>query len=356
MTSPSSPPHPEGTTAVRAAHRFDVDALHRYLTGKLEGLGPTLDVRQFEGGQSNPTFVLTSGDKRWVLRKKPPGKLLPSAHQIEREHAIFAALARTNVPVPKVYLLCEDPSVIGTPFFVMEHVVGRVFRNPGMAGSTREERTAVYRAMADTLARIHGVPFREVGLGELGKPEGYIARQISRWTKQYEASRTDDLPAMPALSEWLTQRLPEKEEVALVHGDFRLENLVIHPTEPRVIAVLDWELATLGHPLADLGYNCMAYHIPAGSEGRNLVDVNLEEAGIPTEEEFVAEYCRAAGRDVPANLRYFTVFALFRSAAILQGVYKRGLDGNASSETALKLGAVVSVVAGRAWELAKGMG
>lgn len=346
------------TTDVREAHRFPVEPLRQYLSDRLEGLGSELRIRQFQGGQSNPTFVLLSGGRAWVLRKKPPGALLPSAHMVEREHRILAALAGTDVPVARVHVLCEDPSVIGTPFFVMDLVEGRVFRNDLLPGMKPEERRAIYIDMVDTLAKIHNVDFRAAGLESFGKTGNYMARQLSRWQKQYEASKTEEIAAMNDLSAWLVANIPSDDTTTIAHGDYRLENLLYHPTEPRVLAVLDWELSTLGHPLADLGYNCMSYHLStAGSHGssghahgRGVLGANLGELGIPTESEYVAEYSKRTGRDV-TSFEYYVAFAMFRRAAIVQGVYKRGLDGNASSETALAIKPLVRFYSEAAWDL-----
>ncbi len=340
---------------VRDAHRFEVEPLARYLRKNVDGFDGDLGVRQFKGGQSNPTFLLTAGDQRYVMRKKPPGKLLPSAHQVEREYRIMAALAKTAVPVPEVLTLCEDPDVIGTPFYVMELVDGRIFRNPLMPdAASSEERSQIIDAMNDTLAKLHQVDFVSAGLGDFGKPGNYMARQISRWSKQYEASKTDDIEPMNRLMQWLPENIPSDDSSSIAHGDFRLENMIVHPTEPRVLAVLDWELSTIGHPLADLGYNCMLYHLPAGDfAGSGYVGHDLAELGIPSERDYVSAYCRRVGRESVPNLEFFVAFSLFRLAGIVQGVYKRGLDGNASSETALRYGPMVHFLAGVAWELAE---
>jgi aminoglycoside phosphotransferase (APT) family kinase protein len=346
------------TTDVREAHRFPIEPLRKYLAGKLEGVGSELAIRQFRGGQSNPTFVLLSGDHAWVLRKKPPGTLLPSAHMVEREYRIMKALADTDVPVARVHLLCEDASVIGTTFFVMDHVEGRVLRNDLLPGMNPLERRAIYVAMADTLAKMHLVDFRARGLGDFGKTGNYMARQLSRWQKQYEASKTEELPAMNELSKWLSAHMPADDTTTIAHGDYRLENLLYHPTEPRVLAVLDWELSTLGHPLADLGYNCTPYHLSASgsgdstghAHGRGMRGADLAGLGIPTEPEYVAEYTTRTGSGAP-DLHYYVAFAMFRRAAIVQGVYKRGLDGNASSETALQIGPLVRFYSDAGWEL-----
>lgn len=348
---------PPETIDVRDAHRFDPEPLRRYLAPRLEGLGDDLTVRQFRGGQSNPTFALLSGGRCWVLRKKPPGTLLPSAHQIDREYRIQSVLAETGVPVPKMHLYCEDASIVGTPFYVMDHVGGRVFRNPMMPDSNPAERREVFLEMAATLAKIHRVDWRGLGLSDFGKPERYMERQVARWSKQYEASRTDDMPTMTRLMKWLSDNPPPTHETTLAHGDFRLENTVVHDTEPRILAVLDWELATLGHPLADLGYNCMPYHLPgvgSASIGRGIAGIDLAELGIPTEEEYVAAYCKAVGRSEIRDFHYYVVFAMFRGAAILQGVYKRGLDGNASSEAAVTLKPAVDLLAASACEILAG--
>lgn len=348
----------EETTEVREAHRFPIDPLRDYLAGRIDGMRTDLQVRQFRGGQSNPTFALLSSGRAWVLRKKPPGMLLPSAHMVEREYRIMNALAKTNVPVARVHLLCEDASVIGTPFFVMDLVEGRVFRNELLPGMEPTERHAIYLAMADTLAKLHSVDVRAVGLEDFGKTGNYMARQLSRWQKQYGASKTEEIPAMEGLSEWLAAHMPEDDSTTIAHGDYRLENLIFHPTEPRILAVLDWELATLGHPLADLGYNCMAYHLASAGtggsaihqHGRGIHGPDLTALGIPSEADYVAEYSKRAGRAVP-DFDYYVAFAMFRRAAICQGVYKRGLDGNASSETALNVKPLVRFYSEAGWEL-----
>ncbi|HEY7546850.1 MAG TPA: phosphotransferase family protein, partial [Blastocatellia bacterium] len=253
------------TAPVRAAHRFDETQLAGYLRERLEGFDGAMEVRQFSGGQSNPTFLLSTHERRCVLRKKPPGKLLPSAHQVEREYRIMTALARTDVPVCHTLLLCEDASIIGTPFFLMDYVEGRVFRDLLLPEQTREERAAIYDAMNDVLARLHRVDYQSLGLADFGRPGNYYSRQLSRWTKQYKLAQTEEIEAMNRLIAWLPANIPMDDETTVVHGDYRLENMIFHPTEPRILAVLDWELSTLGHPLADLAYNCMTYYINYGS-------------------------------------------------------------------------------------------
>lgn len=336
---------------VRDNHRFDEAKLAAYLAGEIEGLG-ALDVKQFAGGQSNPTFLLSSGDRRFVLRKKPPGKLLPSAHLVEREYRVIQALEGSGVPVPKAHLLCEDPEVIGTAFYVMDYVEGRIFASPELPGVAREARGPMYEAMAQTLARLHTVDYAAAGLGDFGKPSGYVARQVKRWSEQYAASATRDIPSMQALMTWLPENIPADEQTTIAHGDFRPGNLLFHPTEPRVVAVLDWELATLGHPLGDLGYFLMAYRLPNfGKELPGLLGVDLEALGIPDQASFVAKYAEHAGRDLPEDLDFFVGFSLFRLAAIAQGVYQRSLQGNASDAKASMFGDAAMLLADLAWSI-----
>jgi len=341
---------------VRSAHRFDEEALARYLTNKLEGFAGKLTVKQFGQGQSNPTFLLGSGDREWVLRKKPPGKLLPSAHAVDREYRVIKALQDTDVPVPEACLLCEDDTVVGTPFYVMKRAEGRIFRNPSMPEvSSAEERGAIFDEMNKTLVKLHKVDLKAVGLEDFGKSGNYMSRQVDRWTRQYEASKTDEIESMESLIQWLTENIPDDKTTTIVHGDYRLENMVIHPTEPLVIAILDWELCTLGHPLADLAYNCMLYHFPAGS-GTNLGlgGLDLEALGIPSEADYVDAYCRRMGHGPIPNWSFFLAFSIFRVAAIVQGVYKRGLDGIASSAKAESFGIYVSFLSDTGWQIASG--
>lgn len=340
-------------TEVRAAHRFDEPALDRYLRGRLPGYAGGLCVQQFEGGQSNPTFLLQSGDRRFVLRKKPPGALLRSAHQVDREFRVMSALAGSGVPVPETHLLCEDESVIGTSFYVMQWVEGRVIADARLPGMSRHERTALYDEVIRVLATLHGLDPEALGLAEFGRPGNYYSRQISRWSRNYEASRTESIPAMDALMEWLPAHVPDSDETRVVHGDYRIGNLILHPKEPRILAVLDWELSTLGHPLADLAYFCQIYRGSA-TPGQSLLGMDLAEAGIPDERAVVERYCELSGRERIEHWEFYMVFVMFRSAAIVQGVYKRGLDGNASSERARDYGAMVRRCAEDAWSLAKG--
>lgn len=331
-------------------HRFPEDNLRRYLLEHVEGFTAPLKVEQTQGGMSNPTFILTDGaGQKYVMRKKPPGKLLPSAHAVDREFRVISALWDTEVPVARPYVLCQDPAVVGTDFYIMSFVDGRVFRNQTLPSLSPEERRAVYSAMADTLAQLHKVDFRAVGLEDYGRVGGYLSRQVTRWSQQYEASKTDDLPAMDNLMRWLPAHIPADEETTIAHGDFRLENMIFHPTEPRVLALVDWELSTLGAPLSDLAYSCIAYHVSDPTRG----DItNLDSAhGIPSETEYVARYREQMGRTEIPHWTFNLVLSLFRLAAISQGVYKRGLDGNAASPEALLRRDRCRVLANAAWEL-----
>lgn len=343
----------EEIIGVRPAHRFDEGALTDYLMRELEGFSGRLTVRQFAYGQSNPTFLLTAGGKEYVLRKKPPGKLLPSAHAVDREYRILQALNDTDVPVPKTYLLCEDESIIGTAFYVMEFVEGRIFRDPTASeASDPEERAAIFDVMNDTLAKIHLVGWKALGLTDYGKPGNYMTRQVGRWTKQYEASKTEEIQSMNNLIQWLPENVPDDDSTTIVHGDFRLENLIIHPTEPRVLAVLDWELSTVGHSLGDLAYNCTGYHMPAsGGLRAGYGGLDLKELGIPSEGDYVGAYCRRTGRKEIPNWAFFLAFSMFRLASIVQGVYKRGLDGIASSDKAKTYGDHVQFLSDIAWQI-----
>lgn len=337
-------------TAVREAHRFDENALADYLSQHVDGFSGTLKIEQFEGGQSNPTFRLEASGRRFVLRKQPPGQLLPSAHQVDREYRVMRALQGSAVPVPRMYASCEDPGVIGTKFYVMEWVDGRLFTETRLPDLEPAERRSVYLDLAQVLASLHNVDPETVGLADFGRPGNYYERQIGRWTKQYVASKTEEIDAMERLMAWLPDNIPGQPKTVIVHGDYRLGNTLLRPTGPRIAAVLDWELSTLGDGLADLGYLCQDYHGEAYTDV-GLAGADLEALGIPTEAEMVDEYRRHAGIDRIENWPFYLIYNMFRSAAIIQGVYKRGVDGNASSETALQFKDAARMRAQRAWML-----
>jgi aminoglycoside phosphotransferase (APT) family kinase protein len=345
-----------GTMPVRDKHSFDVGALGRYLDRTIPGFeGPPV-VSQFKGGQSNPTFLVTSRTgTRYVVRRKPPGNLLPSAHAVDREYRVITALGSTNVPVPRTYALCDDPSVIGTPFYVMDFVEGRIFWEPGLPDVGAADRGSIYDGMNEALARLHAVDPNEIGLGDYGKPGNYFARQIARWSRQYLASETKPIEAMHRLMEWLPAHVPAGEEVAIVHGDFRLDNMVFHPTEPRVIAILDWELSTLGHPMADLSYNAMQWRLST-TTGRGLAEMDLATLGIPAEVEYVAAYCRRTGRERIVDWDFCLAYNMFRLAAILQGIAGRVVEGTAASAHAVETAAQARPIADQGWAIVQGMG
>ena len=334
-------------------NRFDEERLARYLSQHVDGFRGDCVIRQFQGGFSNPTFHLQTADRAFVLRKKPPGQLLPSAHAVDREYKVLKALQSTDVPVPRVHLLCDDDSVIGTMFYVMDYVDGRVYTDRLLPGCSAQQRTEMYDAMNDVLAKLHRVDYRAVGLEDFGKPSGYVARQVARWSKQYTASAIEDTPAMNHLMEWLPKHLPAQDEATIAHGDYRIGNLLFHPTESRVVAVLDWELSTIGHPLGDLAYCCSPYHLP-GSSGRGFDGNDLTTLGIPTETQFLEDYRLRTGRtDIP-DWTFFIVFSLFRSAGILAGVYRRSVDGQGVDARMAQAKAAYQDIAARAWEIARG--
>ncbi len=348
-----------GTKEVAEQHRFDVKKLEAYLADRIEGFRAPLEVRQFKGGQSNPTYQLVTPNRKYVLRRKPPGKLLPSAHAVDREFRIISALYPTGFPVARPYLLCTDESVIGTMFYVMDCVEGRVIWEPTLPGMTPKERAAIYDAENETLARLHQLDYEKLGLSDYGKPGNYIARQISRWTKQYQLSETETIDEMNRLIEWLPAHAPAGERASIVHGDYRLDNMILHPTEPKVLAVLDWELSTIGDPLADFTYHLMQWRMPPGGTGGgtgSLAGADLKALGIPGEEEYVAMYCRRTHRDGIADLDYYAAYNFFRLAGILQGIVGRVRDGTASNENAATMAAAVRPLAQLAWSFAQRAG
>jgi len=319
-----------------STQQLDTASLGAYLARHIDGFGGTLSAEKFEGGQSNPTFKLTAGGKSYVLRRKPPGELLKSAHAVDREYRVITALQNTDVPVPRTYVLCEDESVIGSMFYVMEYMEGRILWDPLVPeAKDNAERAAIYDSMNQTMAALHNVDVDAVGLSDYGRPGNYFARQTDRWTKQYRASETQRIEAMERLIPWLLENMPEDDGVvSLVHGDYRLDNMMFHAVEPRVIALLDWELSTLGHPLADLANQCMAWMLPREGGIKGLAGVDRKSLGIPSDEEYIARYCERTGRDGIENWNFYIVFSLFRLAAICQGIVKRAQIGTASSAEA----------------------
>jgi len=349
----SNPTQPNAETIdIRSVHQFHVGHLEDFCRANVEGFTGSLEVRQFSGGQSNPTFLLTSGGKRYVMRKKPPGTLLPSAHQVDREYRVMKALAQTDVPVPLMRALCMDVEVIGTEFYVMDYLDGRVLRDPQLPGFSVDERRAIYDQMNETLTKLHAVKYAEIGLEDYGRPGNYYARQIGRWIKQYRAAEAEHVQPMEDLIAYLPEHIPDDAMTSIAHGDYRLENTMFHPTEPKLIAVLDWELSTIGHPLADLAYNCMLYHFNSPSQG-TIMGIDYEKTGIPSEADYVAAYCRRTGKNEIEDWDFYLSFSIFRLASITQGVYKRGLDGNASSDTASQYGDICRRLAETAWAISQ---
>lgn len=348
-----------GTRPVAPQHAFDAAALATWLHAHMPGLAPgALTVEQFKGGQSNPTFLLTAADgHRYVMRRKPPGVLLPSAHAVDREFRVIRALHGTAVPVARPHVLCEDPAVIGTAFYLMDCVEGRVLWDPTLPGMQPAERQAIYAELNRVMAALHSIDPAAVGLSDYGKPEAYLARQVKRWTSQYKAAETEAIAAMDALIDWLPQHLPAEGPARIVHGDYRLDNVMYHPTEPRIVAVLDWELSTLGDPLVDFAYHCMTWRMTNGPTSRGLAGADLAALGIPDEAAYLATYLAAtgqAGREVsPGVWGYYLVFNMFRLAGILQGITARALQGNASNPAALEAGKRARPLAEQAWAMAQ---
>lgn len=333
---------------------LDVGRLAFYLAGRIPEFAGEVHARRFSGGQSNPTFLVTAGERRFVLRRKPAGALLRSAHAVDREFRVNAALAGSPVPVAPVHLLCEDDSVIGSSFYLMDFIDGRIFWDPSLPGMTPEERGAIYDELVRAMAALHTIDPVMVGLGDYGRRGQYLERQIALWTRQYRASETERIEAVEALIDWLQQRKPPEGETRIVHGDFRIDNVIYHPVEPRILAVLDWELSTLGDPMVDFAYHCMSWRLPPALRG--LAGQDLSRLGIPDEETYLLRYraLTGTGDDIPpGDWTYYLVFNIFRLACILQGIAARALQGNASSEQAAQMGRNARPLAELAWSLAQ---
>jgi len=353
--------HFVGTRAITAGQTFDTGALEIYLSHHLEGFSGPMTIEIFKGGQSNPTYKLITPGRSYVMRAKPGpvAKLLPSAHAVEREFKVMRGLQDTAVQVPRMFCLCEDESVIGRAFYIMEFVEGRVLWDQSLPGMTKQQRSEIYDEMNRVISALHTVDVVKQGLSGYGKPGNYFERQISRWSKQYQASVTQPISEMDSLMQWLPANIPASARdaglVSIVHGDFRLDNLLFHPTEPRVLAVLDWELSTLGHPLADFSYHCMAWHIPPGTF-RGIGGLDLDSLGIPSETQYIAQYCKRTGLTTPEALKadwnFYLAYNLFRLAAILQGIAKRVEAGTASSAQAVTSAAGAPLLAKMAWDFA----
>jgi len=346
-----SKPSPDSESATER-HRLDTGALEGFLGDR--GFRGPLAVEQFKGGQSNPTYLISGKGGRLVLRAKPApaAKLLPSAHAVEREFRVITALGKAGFPVPRTHFLCEDEGVIGRAFYIMDYVEGRVFWEQSLPGMSARERGAIYDEMNRVIAALHAVDYAAAGLADFGKPGNYFARQIGRWSKQYRSSETEPIEAMDRLIAWLPEHIPAGDETTIVHGDFRMDNLIFHPSEPKILAVLDWELSTLGHPLADFSYHCMSWHIPPG-EFRGIAGLDLESLGIPREPDYIRSYCTRTARDGIGNWNFYLAYNLFRIAAILQGVAKRALEGTAASAQALDAGRRARPLAELGWKYAE---
>jgi len=346
---------PSATIPVREAHLMDVARLESWLGERLPDSRP-LTIQQFSGGQSNPTYLLSTPGGRYVLRRKPPGALLPSAHAVDREFRILNALANTGVPVPRALCYCDDVSVAGTPFYLMEYVEGRIFWNPALPGMTPADRAAIYEEMNRVIAAIHAVDPDAVGLADFGRRENYVARQIERWSKQYRASELEHIESMEQLIDWLPRHMPPEESARITHGDFRIDNLIFDRNEFRIRAVIDWELATLGNAFSDFAYHCMPYRMPEALR-KGLAGLDLATLGIPSEPHYIGKYLERTGRSPvsPATFDFYIAFNLFRLASILQGVAARARLGNASSEHATEAGSLTRPIADLGWAQARGV-
>jgi aminoglycoside phosphotransferase (APT) family kinase protein len=344
-----------GIKEVDPRHRLDVARLERFVHAHLEDFDGALRVAQFVGGQSNPTYHLSDGHRDWVLRRKPPGKLVSSAHAVDREFRVLTALDGTGFPVPRPRVYCDDESIIGSEFYLMDKIEGRILMDQTLPGWKSEERRSLYESQLQILARLHALDPADIGLADYGKPGSYFARQIHVWSKQYRTAGLAESASMERLMEWLPENIPDDDLTTLVHGDYGLNNMVIHPTEPRIVAILDWELSTLGHPYADLTYHLSGRLSPKSPFAR-LSDADLAEKGIPTRAEYVARYCELSGREEIKELDFYLAFHLFRMAGIMFGIAGRAKAGTAAGAEALELGNLALPLADRALELAGSLG
>lgn len=345
-----------GTRPASGKHAFDLGRLQRYLSSRLGGWEGAIECVQFSGGQSNPTFLLTTGERQYVLRRRPAGALLSQAHAIDREFRVTSALLPTDVRVARPLLYCDDPAVIGSAFYLVDYVAGRIFWDPALPGLAASERSAIYDEENRVIAALHRIDPAAIGLADYGRPGNYFERQIARWIKQYQASKSADVAAMSNLMDWLPRHVPVDDESRIVHGDYRIDNLIFHPVEPRILAVLDWELSTLGNPLADFSYHCLAWHLKP-SVSRGIAGADLAALGIPDEQSYLASYCRRVGRPEvdPATWRFCIAFNLFKVAAILQGIMRRALEGsasNASADDVQRDALRLRAIAERGWRIA----
>ena len=348
-----------GTMDVQEKLKFPEKKLEEYLSDKIPSFEGKLSVKEFKGGQSNPTYQLITPKKKYVLRRKPPGKLLPSAHAVDREYRVITALNSVNYAVPQTFCLCEDESIIGTIFYVMEMVDGRIIWEPTLPGSSVEMRKEIFKEKNKTLAQLHNINYKEIGLETFGKPGNYFSRQISRWTKQYIASETENIKEMQSLIDWLPNNIPGKDETSIVHGDYRIDNMVLHPYASKVLAVLDWELSTLGHPLGDFTYHLMQWFMPEIEDGagtQSLSKANYKELGIPSAEEYIKMYCEQTNRNEIDNIDFYLAYNFFRLAGILQGILGRVRDGTAASEHAQERSNRVRPLAEAGWLYAQKAG
>jgi len=341
-----------GASSVRSGFELDEKALTAFMEENVEGFNGPIEIRQFKGGQSNPTYQILAGDKKYVLRRKPSGKLLKSAHAVDREYKVISALNQTDVPVPKTYALCTDETIIGSWFYIMDCVEGRIFWT--LENTPLEQRPEILDAMNSAQAKLHMLDYEAIGLGDFGQKGSYFSRQISRWSKQYKASVDEPYQKMEELIQWLTENIPANDETTIVHGDFRMDNMVFHSTEPKILALLDWELSTLGHPLSDFSYSCMFWHFPPGLGMPGVEGLDLKEMNLPTEEEYVKAYCQKTGRSRIDNWNYYMAFNFFRLSGICFGIKGRVRDGTASSKQAIATSGLAEPLADIAMAQTKG--